>query len=184
MKLRDVLAPLDEILKRHDIPYAVIGGYAVAAWGEVRATRDIDLYCNAVDLDRLKQALEGARLNFEHRPGDPDDHISHVVRIQAGTEAVPYEIDIVIGIRGSPPGILGRAHRLEIEGFYLPVASPEDTIILKLLAGSARDLEDALSILQLQKGRFSMSLLQELCPSRLAESLERLVQLSGERGGE
>jgi len=43
MNLRDVLARIDGLLKRCGIEYAVIGGYAVAAWGEVRATRDIDL---------------------------------------------------------------------------------------------------------------------------------------------
>jgi hypothetical protein len=45
MSLADLLRQIDAIFKNCRIPYAVIGGYAVAAWGEERATRDIDLFC-------------------------------------------------------------------------------------------------------------------------------------------
>jgi hypothetical protein len=85
MNLHDVLAPLVAILDRQRIAYAVIGGYAVAAWGELRATRDVDLYCNAGDLGVLKRALQSAALCFEHRVGDSEDPISDVIRIEAGS---------------------------------------------------------------------------------------------------
>jgi hypothetical protein len=55
MNLRDILAPLERLLKQYHVPYAVIGGYAVAAWGEVRATRDIELLCHTRDLEVVKQ---------------------------------------------------------------------------------------------------------------------------------
>jgi hypothetical protein len=35
MKLKDLLAPLDELFRREQIKYAEIGGYAVAVWGDV-----------------------------------------------------------------------------------------------------------------------------------------------------
>jgi len=43
MNLKDVFTQVDALMKHSQIKYAVIGGYAVAAWGEVRATRDVDL---------------------------------------------------------------------------------------------------------------------------------------------
>ena len=49
MTLSALLKPLDSILKKCQIRYAVIDGYAVAAWGEVRATRDVDLLCATGD---------------------------------------------------------------------------------------------------------------------------------------
>ena len=57
----------------------------------------------------------------------------------------------------------------------VPVASPEDTIVLKLPAGSPRDLEDALGILRLQGGRRDVSLLRDLCPNSLHDALGRLL---------
>ena len=83
MRLKDLLAPLDEIFRREQIKYAVIGGYAVAVWGEVRATRDIDLLCSAPDIGLLVGALAKANMRFERRTGDFDDALS-IIRMQAG----------------------------------------------------------------------------------------------------
>ncbi len=86
MKLKDLLAPLDELLRRERIKYAVIGGYAVAVWGEVRATRDIDLLCSAADLGPLVAALARADMRYERRTGDLDDPVSEVVKIDLSSE--------------------------------------------------------------------------------------------------
>src|SRR5690606_29368789 len=48
------------------VPYAVVGGNAVAAWvatvdeAAVRNTRDVDILIRREDLDRARAALEGA----------------------------------------------------------------------------------------------------------------------------
>ena len=47
MNLVDLLAPLDSIFKRPQIGYVLIDGYAIAVWGEERATRDVDILCGA-----------------------------------------------------------------------------------------------------------------------------------------
>jgi len=175
MKLRDVLLPVHELMRQHGIRYAVIGGYAVAAWGEVRATRDVDLLCSAGDLDKLKLALSRAGLDYEHRAGDADDPISHVVRIRAGTPNAPYEVDFLAGIRGAPAGLFDRSRLISLDGLEVPVASPEDTIVLKMLGGSARDLDDARSIIRTQEGRLDSGLLRQLCPDFLAHTCEVLL---------
>lgn len=54
-----------ETLRTANVPYAVIGGNAVAAWvatiddGAVRNTRDVDLLLEEADLPRATVALEG-----------------------------------------------------------------------------------------------------------------------------
>lgn len=173
--LRDVLASLDALFRRSRIEYAVIGSYAVAAWGQVRATRDIDLLCSTKDLNALKAALEGGALRYEHRTGDVDDPICDVVRIEVGTGPDPYEVDVLFGIRGAPAGILERLRRVQLEDLEVPVASPEDTIVLKLLGGSAQDIEDARSILRVQKGRLNLSLTWQLCPESLKHLLKEII---------
>jgi hypothetical protein len=177
MTLRDLLAPIDELLREEEIRYAVIGGYAVAAWGQVRATQDIDLLCSTADVSRLVKRLEKAGLRFDQRTGDADDPIESVIRIEMGSEQNPYEVDVIAGIRGVPPGILERVHGVEFHGLIIPVASPEDTVILKLLGGSARDLEDALSILRIQGKRLSLPLIRDLCPAEMKETLNRLIAI-------
>lgn len=58
-------------LRQADVPYAVVGGNAVAAWvsrvdsAAVRNTRDVDILLRRADLDRARTALEAA--GFVHR---------------------------------------------------------------------------------------------------------------------
>ena len=58
-------------LREAGVPYAVVGGNAVAAWvsrvdtAAVRNTRDVDILLRRVDLERARAALEAA--GFVHR---------------------------------------------------------------------------------------------------------------------
>jgi predicted nucleotidyltransferase len=174
MNLVDLLKPLDSIFEKIQIPYLVIGGYAVAAWGEERATRDLDLFC-AGNSSVIINAFKEAQLRFEHRTGDYDDPISEVIRIEMGCLTDPFEVDILIGIKNAPEGIFNRARAVNIEGLDIPITSPEDLIILKLLGGSARDLEDAKSIVQIQAKKLDIKLIKQLCPEYLKGVLDQLL---------
>jgi hypothetical protein len=65
-KVRDRLLRATAVLNQAGIPYAVVGGHAVASWvasvdeGAVRNTRDIDLLIRRTDLSALTAALEKA----------------------------------------------------------------------------------------------------------------------------
>jgi predicted nucleotidyltransferase len=176
MSLTDILRPLDLIFKKCQIRYAVIGGYAVAAWGEERATRDIDLLCSAGYSKALLDAMNHEHIRFEHRIGDYDDPISEVIRIEMGPVTDPSEVDVLIGIRNAPPGIFDRIHTVNVDGMAIPVVSPEDLVILKLLGGSARDLEDARSVIQIQADRLDLNLIQQLCPEQFRQNLQKLLE--------
>jgi hypothetical protein len=57
-------------LEKHHVPYAVIGGNAVAAWVSrvdpeaVRGTRDVDISIRRADLDRATEAMAEAGFKF------------------------------------------------------------------------------------------------------------------------
>jgi hypothetical protein len=57
----------------------------------------------------------------------------------------------------------------------VPVASPEDVILLKLRAGSPRDLADAESIVRVQGDNLARPLLEAICPPDLTGALARLL---------
>ena len=65
-KVRDRLLRATAALNRANLPYAVVGGNAVASWvatvdeGAVRNTRDVDLLIRRDDLERVTRALEEA----------------------------------------------------------------------------------------------------------------------------
>jgi predicted nucleotidyltransferase len=174
MNLPDLLKRIDAIFNDSRTPYALIGGYAVAAWGEERATRDIDLYCTG-DSHNIIAALKKEHLAFEHRIGDCDDPVAEVIRIEMGVESHPFEVDILFGIKNAPAALLSRVRILDIEGVAVPVTSPEDMIVLRLLGGSPRHLEDAKSILQIQGNKLDLNLVRRFCPDSVQSILEKLL---------
>ena len=65
-KVRERLLRVSAVLEQWNVPYAVIGGNAVAAWvtrideAAVRNTQDVDILIQRVDLEAAKAALEAA----------------------------------------------------------------------------------------------------------------------------
>lgn len=70
--VRDRLRRTSAALESHGIPYAVIGGNAVAEWvgrvdaAAVRNTADVDILLNRADLDAAKFAMESAGFVYRH----------------------------------------------------------------------------------------------------------------------
>jgi len=73
--VRDRLLRATAALERAGVPYAVVGGHAVAAWvsrvdeGAVRNTRDVDLLLRRADLDIAKAALGSEGFVHRHAAG-------------------------------------------------------------------------------------------------------------------
>src|ERR1041384_3250189 len=71
-KVRDRLLRAARALEAAGVPYAIVGGNAVAAWvsevdeSAVRNTRDVDILLRRADLDRAKEALAKAGFVYRH----------------------------------------------------------------------------------------------------------------------
>ncbi len=74
-KVRDRLFRVTAALNQSGVPYAVVGGNAVAAWvsrvdeAAVRNTADVDLLLRRADLDRATEAVEKAGFVRRHVAG-------------------------------------------------------------------------------------------------------------------
>ena len=74
-KVRDRLRRATAALENAKIPYAVVGGNAVAAWvsrvdeAAVRNTQDVDVVLRRADLEAAKAALTAAGFVFRHSSG-------------------------------------------------------------------------------------------------------------------
>lgn len=71
-KVRERLLRAAAALEKAQVPYAVIGGNAVAAWvsrvdeAAVRNTRDVDILLSRAEFDAAKVALEAAGFVYRH----------------------------------------------------------------------------------------------------------------------
>lgn len=74
-KVRARLRRASQALEQAKIPYAVVGGNAVASWvsevdeAAVRNTNDVDILLRRGDLDRAKTALEAVGFIYRHSSG-------------------------------------------------------------------------------------------------------------------
>ncbi len=74
-KVRDRLMRATTALEAAGVPYAVIGGNAVAAWvsrvdeAAVRNTRNVDLLLDPADFEAARTALEQAGFHYRHARG-------------------------------------------------------------------------------------------------------------------
>lgn len=90
-------------LEQAQIPYAVIGGNAVAAWvaevdkAAVRNTQDVDILLRRADLDRAKEALEQVGFRYRRAAGidmfldGPDAKARDAVHVLYAGEKVRQE---------------------------------------------------------------------------------------------
>ena len=158
------------------IRYALVGGFAVMAWGQPRMTLDVDALV-AVDAKAaasLQDACrnEGLRVSIE----DIQSAIAEGSHVTVFDEQSPYHVDAKLARTAFELSEINEAKRITFSDGELVIARPEDTIAFKLVYGSPQDLQDARSILIRQKGVVNLDQLRALAVRLGVEkSLERLL---------
>jgi predicted nucleotidyltransferase len=137
-------------LQSRKVPHALIGAGAMAVYGVVRATDDLDLL--VIDRATLNaawwEALQREGTTIDVRPGDPSDPLAGVVRLTTPRSEC---VDVVVGRSPWMGPLLQRATEKDITGATIPVVTVPDLILLKLYAGAARDLYDVQELLALEQ---------------------------------
>jgi len=149
MSVTDAAAEIAAYLDDVAAPYVIIGGAAVQYWGEPRTTRDVDIMV-MVSPERVDEFLKDAVLRFPPRISDAVEFAqeNRVLLIRA-SDGTP--LDVSIGLPGYEEEVIRRAVEVSFAGRPVRVASAEDLIIHKCLAGRPRDMEDVERVLVHQK---------------------------------
>ena len=128
-------------LSAENAEYLVVGGYALAAHGHVRATGDIDVWVGD-DSENAKKVFAGlARFGAPLSRIQPKDFAVPDVVFQMGI--VPNRVDILTSIDGVAFADAW-AHRIhsDYRGFSYPVISLEHLKANKKATGRPKDLQD------------------------------------------
>jgi hypothetical protein len=173
-KVRERLLRTTAVLNAAGIPYAVVGGQAVASWvatvdeGAVRNTRDVDVLIRRTDLPAARVALEKA--GFVHA------EVLDVTMFLDGPNAKPSEsIHLLFaGEKVRPDHPLPSPDLITIDdpaGFR--VITLEALVYMKLLSNRRKDLvhvEDLIGV-----GLIDHTWLTKL-PPVLAERLQKVLE--------
>ena len=162
-RIGDLVKDITRILEEEKVDYVIVGGIAIAAWGNIRTTRDVDtiLFIKEKDADELEQALK--RGKFSIQAGDIRAALKERSHFTIFDDLSEYYIDAK-GIYNENDRItLKRRRKVSLADFEFYVASPEDTIANKLLFGSEQDVKDAEGIYARQLDNLDMAYLEERC---------------------
>ncbi|MBX3436413.1 MAG: hypothetical protein KF861_02910 [Planctomycetaceae bacterium] len=146
--LRDVCDTLDEA----GVPYAIIGGVALSIWGEPRTTFDVDLVV-AVSPEEVESLCgkfcESGRFPFE--PSICPMPRMTLVRVHQGDhDRIPSELllaDLLVHEDDTGSHVINRRRKGKFLGHDYWFCSPEDLIVLKLVAARPRDQLDVFTVL-------------------------------------
>ena len=143
---RDMLSALSE----ERVEFLLVGGYALAAHGLLRATGDLDVWVNptSANAHRTWRALVsfGAPLDQVNE----GDFAAPGLVFQIGV--VPRRVDVVTSVDGVDfeEAWPKRIH-VELEGLKIPVIGREEFIRNKRALGRAQDLADVARLEELAK---------------------------------
>lgn len=137
-------------LKKAGVPYAIVGGYAVALHGAVRGTADIDLVINWT-LDNLKKAQEALTkglglvsripVNAENVFQSREEYIQkkHLIAWNFYDPQNPSrQVDLIIAYDLTSASIKD----IRTRGGVISVLAKEDLILMKQKSGRPQDLAD------------------------------------------
>lgn len=181
----ELLQALSAAFAELRVGWYVFGAQAVLCWGRPRFTEDIDVtvLAGAVETAQLVAALE--RHGFSMRVEGTDAFIAQTRVVPLEFTNTGWPVDLVLGGPGLEEEFLRRAKPVVIlPGVSIPVISPEDLIVTKILAGRPKDLEDVRGVvverartLDAAAVRRTLSMLEDaLGVSDLLPAFERFVK--------
>jgi hypothetical protein len=142
--LYEELRGLIDILNRERIPYALCGGIAVAIYGFVRATQDIDILVRKEDVQRISTAIEEQGFIFDagripFNVGGPNQREIHRISKIIDDEVLTLDLLLVDDVYQS---IWDNRKTGEWQGRPISVVSLDGLLEMKRISGRNKDLLD------------------------------------------
>lgn len=165
-KALDQVASALEVLA---IPYMLIGGLAVSAWGEPRSTLDVDVTIWAPE--GLPHVLAELCATFQAVVSKPEEFVRRT-RVLPLISSQGVRIDVLFAAFPFEKEMIDRAEPRKVGNRSIPVATVEDLILLKAISPRDKDRIDV----QHLWARFRERLDRKYLEGRLrdlAEALER-----------
>lgn len=148
----ELLSDLAAALDTAGVPWFLFGAQAAILHGAARLTADVDVTVRLpVSMSAPALATTVEQHRFARRFSDP--------RFTAQTRVLPFAhvptdlpLDIVLAGPGLEDQFFARAEVREIDGVAIRVASAEDIIVMKVLAGRPKDQDDVVAVLKAYGG--------------------------------
>jgi hypothetical protein len=146
----DLIGDAAGALHEAGVPWYLFGAQAAILHGAARLTADVDVTVRlppAISAGVLVEVFR--RHGFDPRFDTPTFiERTRVIPLIHRRSSIP--LDVVLGGPGLEDVFLERALTRDLDGVAVPVASPEDVIVMKILAGRDKDLDDIRAVIAAQ----------------------------------
>jgi hypothetical protein len=144
--LENTLLKITKIFDKSEIPYMLIGGYAMVIHGFPRLTQDLDISLG-IDTEHIDKVLEAVKKDFKTLVKDPvafarDTNVLLLQDVETGVR-----IDLVFTFIEFERKAIDGADEISFMDEKIRCVSIDNLIIYKMLAGRERDKEDVEMIL-------------------------------------
>jgi hypothetical protein len=169
-RLEAALLEMAALLEELHLPYMLIGGLAVAQWGEPRATLDVDLSV-WVEPDEFESTIYRLAARLVVRTDQPLEFArrTRVLPVRAGN-GIP--VDLVFAAWPLERQALEEAVERRVAGATVRVAGLDYLLLLKLLSERPRDAADAGALLRRYRGQVNLDWLER----EIADLAEAVAQ--------
>ena len=152
----DLLAALAEAIAAVGARWYLFGAQAALIWGRPRLTADVDVTVrlDPEEPDALVRAF--AQRGFRLRVDPGDDFVRRTRVLPFVFEPNGLPVDVVLAGPGLEELFLSRVVPVRVGSVIVPVISPEDLIVTKILAGRPKDVEDVRGILLERGGQLDL----------------------------
>lgn len=142
----EILHALAAAMTDSGVGWYLFGAQAAIIWGSPRLSADIDATV-AIRSGRLADFIAAMTAGGFDLVFADSDFVERTRVIPFVHRASGMPLDIVLSGPGLEEEFLRRAVTVDVEGTRVPVISPEDLIITKILAGRPKDLEDVRGVI-------------------------------------
>ncbi len=172
-----LLLDVIQVLNKFKVSYAIIGAFAASFYGIVRASLDADAVISINGQEDAKQLcaiFKEKGLRVEYRRGDLDDPVRSVINIQ---DDFYNRVDLLTGIKGMEEDVFKRVKRTKFMGCSIKLIKLEDFIAMKIFAGSPKDIQDVIGVLEISAHKIYLPLLKKIAVGYGRRCLNRLNEL-------
>jgi hypothetical protein len=124
------------------VSWYVFGAQAALIWGRPRLTTDVDVTVRLEHIDRATLVSALGNVGFTLRIVASPDFVRQTRVLPLVHQPSGLALDVVLAGPGLEDTFISRAIAVDIGGTPVPVISPEDLIVTKVLAGRSKDVDD------------------------------------------
>lgn len=151
-----LLADLARACAQVSLDWYVFGAQAVLLWGRPRLTMDVDVTARLGPLSAESLVALLGREGFTLRLNATPDFVRRTRVLPFTHEPSGLALDIVLAGPGLEDEFFERRAWVDMGGVSIPVISPEDLVVTKVLAGRGKDIEDIRGILAERGGQLDI----------------------------